>query len=291
MLLCRVIVRESIWQALKPVAESFLNDILNKFTYQLVDFATLEETFTQMVEAADILLTNTENPALIAEMKPWLLQHKLMGETGKEVLCMVEALKAQEQGYFLRKYKHVKALQQQMFDVDQTYNQNPYQPGVKTAGLVIKPLIDQTFAKVVEKYNKRYGAQLDGKSDYIPHTLTSDVNQLKNLPLRQKTNRILVSPANEVIKWQGKGFMTIEQDRKYPMLAIDIDFGKPEVSAWGILEISSNGKDWQKIDFQQNKNRIHVEGGKTPVKAVRFANTQDKEQEIYLRNFTIMVEK
>ena len=277
--------------ALKPVAESFLNDILNKFTYQLVDFATLEETFTQMVEAADILLTNTENPALIAEMKPWLLQHKLMGETGKEVLCMVEALKAQEQGYFLRKYKHVKALQQQMFDVDQTYNQNPYQPGVKTAGLVIKPLIDQTFAKVVEKYNKRYGAQLDGKSNYIPHTLTSDVNQLKNLPLRQKTNRILVSPANEVIKWQGKGFMTIELDKKYPMLAIDIDFGKPEVSAWGTLEISSNGKDWQKIDFQQNKNRIHVEGGKTPVKAVRFANTQNKEQEIYLRNFTITVEK
>ena len=162
---------------------------------------------------------------------------------------------------------------------------------MKTAGLVIKPLIDQTFAKVVEMYNAKYGAALDAKTDYMPHTLTSDVAQIKHLPLRQKTNRILVSPANEVIKWQGKGFMTIELDKKYPMLAIDIDFGKPEVSAWGTLEISSNGKDWQKVDFKQNKNRIHVEGGKTPVKAVRFANTQDKEQEIYMRNFTITVEK
>jgi len=277
--------------ALKPVAKSFLNDYLQKGTYAESDFATLEETFTQMVEAADILLTTTENPALIAEMKPWLLQHKLMGETGEEVLCLVKALEAGNQDYFLRKYKHVKALQQQMFDVDQTYNQNPYQPGVKTAGLVIKPLIDQTFAKAVEMYNAKYDAQLDGKSDYIPHILTSDVNQLKHIPLRQKTNRILVSPANEVIKWQGKGYMTIELDKVYPALAIDIDFGKPEVSAWGVLEISTNGKDWQKIDYKQNKNRIHVDGGKTPVKAVRFSNSQDQEQEVYLRNFTITVEK
>ena len=277
--------------ALKPVAERFLNEYLNKGTYPMEDFLTLLDTFMQMKEAADILMTNTENPALITEMKPWLIQHKLMGELGGEVLALVNAHERGKQEGFLRKYKHIKALQQQMFDVDQTYNQNPYQPGVKTAGLVIKPLIDQTFAKVVEMYNAKYGAALDAQTDYMPHTLTSDVAQIKHLPLRQKTNRILVSPANEVIKWQGKGFMTIELDKKYPMLAIDIDFGKPEVSAWGTLEISSNGKDWQKVDFQQNKNRIHVEGGKTPVKAVRFANTQDKEQEIYMRNFTITVEK
>ena len=277
--------------ALKPVAERFLNEYLSKGTYPMEDFLTLLDTFMQMKEAADILMTNTENPALITEMKPWLIQHKLMGELGGEVLALVNAHERGKQEGFLRKYKHIKALQQQMFTIDQTYNQNPYQPGVKTAGLVIKPLIDQTFAKVVEMYNAKYGAALDAKTDYMPHTLTSDVAQIKHLPLRQKTNRILVSPANEVIKWQGKGFMTIELDKKYPMLAIDIDFGKPEVSAWGTLEISSNGKDWQKVDFKQNKNRIHVEGGKTPVKAVRFANTQDKEQEIYMRNFTITVEK
>ena len=277
--------------ALKPVAERFLNEYLSKGTYQGEDFLSIINTFHSMIEAADILMTNTENPALIAEMKPWLIQHKLMGELGANVMLLTTAYGEGKQDYFLHKYKHIKALQQQMFDVDQTYNQNPYQPGVKTAGLVIKPLIDQTFAKVVDMYNNKYGTALDGKTDYIPHTLTSDVNQLKNLPLRQKTNRILVSPANEVIKWQGKGFMAIELDKVYPMLAIDIDFGKPEVAAWGTLEISTNGKDWQKVDFQQNKNRIRVNGEKTPVKAIRFTNTQDKEQEIYMRNFTITVEK
>ena len=277
--------------ALKPVAERFLNEYLSKGTYQGEDFSSIINTFHSMIEAADILMTNTENPALIAEMKPWLIQHKLMGELGANVMLLTTAYGEGKQDYFLRKYKHVKALQQQMFDVDQTYNQNPYQPGVKTAGLVIKPLIDKTFAKVVDMYNQKYNATLDAKSDYMPHTLTSDVNQIKNIPLRQKTNRVLVSPANEVIKWQGKGFMTIELDKVYPLTTIDIDFGKPEVAAWGVLEISTNGKDWQKVDFQQNKNRIRVNGDKTPIKAVRFTNNQDKEQEIYMRNFTITVEK
>ena len=277
--------------ALKPVAERFLNEFLNKGTFQVEDFLTLLDTFMQMQEAADILMTNTENPALIAEMKPWLMQHKLTGELGAAVLALANTYELERHEGFLRKYKHVKALQQQMFDVDQTYNQNPYQPGVKTAGLVIKPLIDKTFAKAVDMYNQKYNAALDAKSDYMPHTLTSDVNQLKNIPLRQKTNRVLVSPANEVIKWQGKGYMTIELDNIYPLMTIDIDFGKPEVASWGVLEISTNGKDWQKVDFQQNKNRIRVNGDKTPVKVVRFSNIQDKEQEIYMRNFTITVEK
>jgi hyaluronoglucosaminidase len=276
--------------ALKPIAESFLNEYLSKGTYQ-THIRTLQETFIQMEEAADILLTNTENPALIAEMTPWLVQHKLMGETGQTVLAMLEAYNAGNQELFLRKYKQAKALQQQMFTVDQTYNQNPYQPGVKTAGLVIKPLIDKTFAKAVELYNQKYNAQLDGKAEFMPHTLVSDVNQIKHIPLRQKTNNILVSPANEVIKWQGKGYMTIELDKVYPALAINIDFGKPEVAAWGVLEISADGKEWKKVDFQQNKNRIAVTLDKNPIKAVRFTNSQDKEQEIYLRQFNISVEK
>jgi hyaluronoglucosaminidase len=277
--------------ALKPIADRFIQSYTQNGTYQPDDFFQLLETFTQMVEAADILLSNTENPALIAEMKPWLMQHKLMGQTGQEVFALINAFQKGDQDLFMRKYKHVKSLQQQMFTVDQTMNQNPYQPGVKTAGLVIKPLIDQVFAHVVAKYNGRYNTQLDGKADYMPHTLSSDVKQIAHIPLRQKTNNILVSPANEVIKWQAKGYMTVELDNVYPALGINIDFGKAEVNEWGVLEISADGKQWTKVDYQPNKNRISVKLDKTPIKAVRFSNASDKEQEIYLRQFNISVVK
>ena len=63
------------------------------------------------------------------------------------------------------------------------------------------------------------------------------------------------------------------------------------MATWGTLEISTNGKDWQQIDFQQNKNRIHIDGGKAPIKSVRFTNNQETTQEIYLRQFMITIEK
>lgn len=67
---------------------------------------------------------------------------------------MVKAYKEDDNSFFIRRYRHVKALQQQMFQVDQTYNQGPYQPGVKTAAKVIEPLIDRMFATVTERYNR-----------------------------------------------------------------------------------------------------------------------------------------
>ena len=121
--------------------------------------------------------------------------------------------------------------------------------------------------------------------------MQSDVNQLKHIPLRQRGSNILVSPANEVIKWQAKGNMTIELDKVYPAQGISIDFGKPDVSAWGVLEVSADGKQWRQVEYQQNKNRIGVKLDKAPLKAVRFSNTSDQEQEIYLRNFTVTVER
>ena len=39
----------------------------------------------------------------------------------------------------------------------------------------------------------------------------------------------------------------------YPGENLDIDFGKPDVAAWGQLEISADGKEWQKVDFQTGK--------------------------------------
>ena len=277
--------------ALQPVAQSFTDSYIKGGKYNESDYTALQETFGRMTESGDILLTDAENTPLVEEMKPWLAQFKLLGETGGEVLAMAKAYESGNQELFMRKYKHVKALQQQMFQIDQTYNQNPYQPGVKTATKVIKPLIDQTFAAVTERYNKKYSTLLDATTDYMPHKLISDVEQIKNLPLQLKTNRIQVSPALEVIKWQAKGFITIELDNVYPGLSIDIDFGKPEVATWGVLEVSTDGKEWKKIDYKQEKNRLTADLKKAPVKAVRFSNSQDKEQEIYLRRFIITVDK
>ena len=278
-------------QDIQPAVERFLKSIVENGKYEMADFEALQNTFERMAESADILLINTENKPLIQEITPWLYQFRLLAETGKEVLNMVKSRDNFSHSYFLRKYNHVKALQQQMFDIDQTYNQNPYQPGVKTATRVIKPLIDRTFAITVERYNQKNGTSLDAITDYMPHKLISDVEQIKNLPLQVKVNRVLISPANEVVKWGAGKMLEIELDNTYPAESIQIDFGKKEPSVWGRFEISVNGKEWKAIDLEQKGSKLTAGLQKAPVKFVRFTNTGNEEQEVYLRQFVLTIEK
>lgn len=276
---------------IQPAAERFTKSYVENGSYDKADFEVLRNTFERMKESGDILLMNTENESLVGEIKPWLYQFKLMGETGEEVLHMVESLEHNSTSYFLRKYHHVKALQQQMFNVDHTYNQNPYQPGIKTASKVIKPLIDQTFAAAVERYNQKHKTRLDATTDYMPHKLISDVAQLKHLPLQIKGNRILISPANEVVKWPAGSSVIIELDNVYPGENIQMNFGKKEPYTWGRFEISTNGKEWTTIDLKQENEKLSAGLQKVPVKFVRFTNVSDDEQQVYLRQFVLTIEK
>lgn len=275
---------------LQPIADRFLQSY-SKGSYDKDDYNALFETFDRMKESSDLLHTSTSNVPLIQEIAPWLIQFKLLGEKGEEVLAMVQALDAGDNVLFLRKYKQVKSLQQQMYNIDQSFNQNPYQPGVKTATKVIKPLIDQTFVIAVDRYNLKNSAKLDAITDFNPHSLISNVEQIKNLPLQVKTNRVLISPSNEVIKFPAGGFFTIQLDQIYQGKSIEFDFGMPEVASWGILEVSADGNDWKKVDFEQEKNKITADLGNQPVNAIRFSNNSGNEQQIYLRRFMLTINK
>lgn len=278
-------------QNIQPVADRFLKAYAENGNYEQEDYEALMNTFERMAESADILLTNTENKPLIEEITPWLYQFKLLAETGEEVLKMAESQERDSSADFMRKYNHVKALQQRMFSTDQTYNQNPYQPGVKVASRVLKPLVDRTFATAVERFNKKNGTQLDATTDYMPHKLNSNIEQIKNLPLQLKANRIIISPMNEVVKWPAGNYIELELDATYPAERIDINFGKKEPCTWGRFEISTDGKEWKAIDLQQKDARLTAGLQKAPVKFIRFVNTSNDEQQVYLRQFVLTIDK
>lgn len=278
-------------QNIQPVADRFLKAYAENGNYEQEDYEALMNTFERMAESADILLTNTENKPLIEEITPWLYQFKLLAETGEEVLKMAESQERDSSADFMRKYNHVKALQQRMFSTDQTYNQNPYQPGVKVASRVLKPLVDRTFATAVERFNKKNGTQLDATTDYMPHKLNSNIEQIKNLPLQLKANRIIISPMNEVVKWPAGSYIELELDATYPAERIDINFGKKEPCTWGRFEISTDGKEWKAIELQQKDARLTAGLQKAPVKFIRFVNTSNDEQQVYLRQFVLTIDK
>ena len=85
--------------------------------------------------------------------------------------------------------------------------------------------------------------------------------------------------------------MEIELDNVYPGESIDINFGKKEPCTWGRFEVSADGKEWKAIELTQKDARLTANLQKTPVKFIRFTNISNEEQQVYLRQFVLTVEK
>lgn len=274
----------------QPLVARFLKNCRNGQNSPDDEMALTNE-FAKMVEAADILSVNQENPALIAEIQPWIDQFKNMGLAGIEVLAMLKAANNGDSDAFMRKYRHVKALQQASFRIDQTYNQNPYQPGVKTGSKVMQPLIDTLFVCATQLYNQITGSRLSSEIYTSPHRSYSTVAQFKTLPVRVKTNRVIVSPMLEVVKWGAGEYLGIRLDQAYPLKAVEADFGVKKSAEWLQIEVSADGNSWTPVAVVQNGNQL--KSGLDDIRAqyIRVINKSAKEQEAYLRKFILTIEK
>lgn len=274
----------------KPVADRFLKSYLTDGTWRTEDYQQLLSLTRRMQSASDILLVDTENRPLIEEITPWLLQFKLLGEIGEETLQLAQLIaNGSVSESFLSSYRHIRALQQQLYLNDQRYNQNGYQPGMRPASLVIKPLIDQTFVAAVECYNRLTGSSLAATVEYSPHKLVSDVPQIQHLPLQARGKQVLVTPSNEVVRWGAGQKVEIELDKVYPLTGIIVNFFKNEPCPWGRFEISVDGKQWRTVEHVHQGVRQRVYFKNEPVRFVRFTNVSDEAHEVFFRQFVIMM--
>lgn len=274
----------------KPVADRFLKSYLTDGTWRTEDYQQLLSLTRRMQSASDILLVDTENRPLIEEITPWLLQFKLLGEIGEETLQLAQLIaNGSVSESFLSSYRHIRALQQQLYLNDQRYNQNGYQPGMRPASLVIKPLIDQTFVAAVERYNRLTGSSLAATVEYSPHKLVSDVPQIQHLPLQARGKQVLVTPSNEVVRWGAGQKVEIELDKVYPLTGIIVNFFKNEPCPWGRFEISVDGKQWRTVEHVHQGVRQRVYFKNEPVRFVRFTNVSDEAHEVFFRQFVIMM--
>lgn len=275
---------------IKPVADRFLrayrtgNDVP-------ADFDVLADEFDRITEAADMLLTDEENKELTGEMTPWLYQFRILGESGREVLAMVKAAGTDNSELFMRKYHHVKALQRLHFQIDQTYNQNPYQPGIKSGSKVMRPLVDSLFVLAVQHFNRQTGQTLNADIYTSPHKSYSTVEQCRKLPVRMKTNQVIVSPMLEVVKWGTGEYVGIELDQIYGLKGVEADFGVPRSAEWLQAEISVDGENWTTLPLIQQKNQLKIPVENAQIKYIRILNKSGKEQEAYLKKFIVLLKK
>ena len=123
-------------EQIRPALERLLDAYCREGKREVAAASAVTEECERMIASADLLLASDENPALIKEITPWLMQFKLLGEYGREVLCMLAAQCAGKK------------------TIDATYNQNGFQPGVKTGSCHLKPAFDRLYQEVVQRTGK-----------------------------------------------------------------------------------------------------------------------------------------
>ena len=272
--------------ALQPALETLRSVYEKQHTVDEEAFRQVSEECRKIVVASDMLAASQENLPLISEMQPWLVQFKLVGEYGTAVLGMLRTVESDKKA-FEEAYAHAKALQRLMYKVDTTYNQNPYQPGVKSGSKVLLPTFYALFEEAAKEFNRQNRTALDTRAVYMPYAWSSDVPQLAALPVVRKGKMGNVSPSNEVIRWQAGGEALLTMDHLCVLKSLLVDLGVADVSSSFRLEISADGRQWENVPFVSihNKTRFKgaVEGKK--VLGIRLTNISGQEQKVYFKQF------
>lgn len=141
-------------EQIRPALERLLDAYCREGKREVAAASAVTEECERMIASADLLLASDENPTLIKEITPWLMQFKLLGEYGREVLCMLAAQCDGKKTELEKAASHAKALQVLMKKIDATYNQNGFQPGVKTGSCHLKPAFDRLYQEVVQRTGK-----------------------------------------------------------------------------------------------------------------------------------------
>ena len=195
---------------------------------------------------------------------------------------------------FMTGYMRARALQVRMYEIDAEYNDNPYQPGVKIAGLKLLPVINALFSSAVERYNITYGKSLSTMTGFNPDTMETTVEQLSRQPVRTRGKSVSVSPSNEVVTWHEGDHLTIVLKKECRLERITVDLGAVLQAGDFMVETSRDGSEWTSAAMVQEEGSSRYVSGKGLSGAsagyVRITYAGQGDRETYFRNFTIVKE-
>lgn len=179
--------------------------------------------YDKMVEAADALLADTYNPALITEITPWLLKMKYMGQRGQKMVEMQQALDNDKPEMFLQNYRDITVIQAKE---DALISRN-FEGTIKSARPVvasqkIEPFLKTKLNQLVLDYKSRY---TEGWEVFPAQVLES---------------------GNYYIKYNGKYLYdkdaSADKTGDYPVWADEIDDAQPQKCEWTITLDANTGR-------------------------------------------------
>ena len=272
---------------IKEVAESF--EIEYSLSTNVLDkeFKLLYKEFELIENAPSIIRNSNDNPLLIKEINPWMLQFELIGKSGQCVLEMIDKLNQNDNDGYWNEFQRIMKLEKEINYINDNHNRNPYQPGVKSASLVMKPLIDSlTTISADIFYSKLSGIKIkDRKTNLNPilePKLHSNIGQLKNQSILIEGSTIKISPLLEVIRINPNSEFQIQLPYPIYVAEINTDFGSQDIYSWLECEL---------IDENGNKQVLRNNDGSyfinNKITSLSFKSRADKRMEFNLRKLEL----
>lgn len=269
-----------------PKANSFLEQL--ESNQRPDNLEAIQNEFQAMVEASYILLNSKDNPVLLDEIRPWVKQFQLLGQSGISMLHMYAALEAKKTEDFERSYEAIKAIKAEMYKLDRTENQNPYQPGIKTGTLVVSPLIDKGFAHLTHTYNQTFDKHLEVEANYNPHRLFTNIVQLQNQQITLRERALALNPPLEVLRLAPESYFGFVLQDVGSIKSISYKLSPGAVYEHLVLEVSRDGTDWTTVETAVKEDAVKASVN-NEVKYIRVTNISSETEEAKLDHFSVIL--
>ena len=272
---------------IKDVAEAFMAEYSSNTNLLDKEYKTLYNEYRLIENAPSLIRNSNDNLLLIKEINPWLLQFELIGKSGQCALGMINKLNQNDYDGYWDKFQRIMELEKEINYINDNYNRNPYQPGVKSASLVMKPLIDSlTTISADVFYGKLSGVEIaDRKSSLNPilePKLHSPIGQLKNQPILIEGNIIKISPLLEVIRINPKSEFQIQLPYPIHVEKVATDFGSQDVYSWLECEITDENGNKQTLKDNDGSYSIN-----NKIVSIAFKSQANKRMEFNLRKLEL----
>lgn len=279
---------------LKPHVESFLLGY-RKGAYLTDDGERIQQEFERIVTATDEIVQKSKNERLLEQILPWLQHFRHLGTAGRHSMSLAKAIDAGEQALGWKQYQLAEKAIDSMNFIDQNFNQNPYQPGIRTGSLVLEPLIKEIMENASVYYADSLLLSGNRNAQSSVNKLLSQTEVVSNSlvfmkqPLIIRNQYVAFSPKLEVVSLEEKAFFGFEIHDGLVAAQLEINFGDESFAQWGLLESSADGNEWKTVNIRLNSGSGTVRFTDEFIKHIRVRNKSDQKQNFFLKKFKLTV--
>jgi hyaluronoglucosaminidase len=272
---------------IEPLIDSFLS-AQSRGAYAKQLAAKILSEFAQISNAPAQMKSRSQNKRLIEQITPWLAQFEWLGKAGVAAIKSSDFFNRGNEAMAWEYFLKTKAALDSMASIDQQYNRNPYQPGVKTGSLVLTPFVKEWHTRMGNLLMR--GGASQAKDTATATRLLTNAEALMFQPLMKTNNSISIAPVLEVVKLDEDQYIGFRVGKGLKITSLQFNLVSGNLSDWGRFEVSPDGQHWDTITVAEKKGNGTFSSFNENTTHIRFRNGSTNQASFYLKEFRVQVQ-